>query len=112
VLDACQANHFNLVKYLLEIKHCDINQLTTTYETCLHGAILGAIENRFDTAMSNQQRYHIVEYLLSRSDCQLNIGRISMFTMRLVRLYNRHDRIFLVEQLSSSSPFQVSIHFV
>jgi hypothetical protein len=65
------------VKYLIELKHCDINQLTTSYETCLHGAILGAIENRFDSSFNNQQRYYIVKYLLKRSDCDPNLGIIN-----------------------------------
>lgn len=63
------------MKYLIEDKHCDINQLTTSYETCLHGAILGAIENRFDSSANNQQRYLIVRYLLSKSDCNPNLGK-------------------------------------
>lgn len=66
------------MKYLIESKGCDINQLTSSYETALHGAILGAIENRFDSSFNNQQRYHIVKYLLTRNDCQLDLGRISL----------------------------------
>lgn len=71
---ACRENHFKLVEYLIEKKNCDINQLTTNYETCLHGTILGAIENRFDSPTKSQQRYSIVKYLLSLSNCNLNLG--------------------------------------
>ncbi|UJR31258.1 hypothetical protein I4U23_018758 [Adineta vaga] len=71
---ACRENHLHLVKYLIELKHCDINQLTASYETCLHGAILGAVENRFDSSSSNQRRFQIVKYLLARSDCLTDIG--------------------------------------
>lgn len=71
---ACRENRFNIVKYLIITKNCDINRLTITYETPLHGAILGAIENRFDTAINNQQRYQIVKYLLARPDCNPNLG--------------------------------------
>ncbi|CAF1512928.1 unnamed protein product [Rotaria sp. Silwood1] len=71
---ACRGNHLKLVKYLIQTKNCDINQLTTSYETCLHGAILGAIENRFDTSFNNQQRYLIVKYLLTRFNCNPNLG--------------------------------------
>ncbi|CAF4052943.1 unnamed protein product [Rotaria sp. Silwood2] len=71
---ACRGNHFQLVKYLIKSKQCDINQLTTTYETCLHGAILGAAENRFDTSFNNQERYLIVQYLLKRPNCNINLG--------------------------------------
>jgi hypothetical protein len=76
LIDACRENHMHLVKYLIELKQCDINQLTTSYETCLHGAILGAIENRFDSSFNNQQRFLIVKYLLSRSDCNPDLGMI------------------------------------
>lgn len=75
-LDACRDNHINIVKYLIATKNCNINKLTTSYETPLHGAILGAIENRFDTAINNQQRYHIVKYLLAQGDCNPNLGKI------------------------------------
>lgn len=73
-LDACRENHFKLVKYLIESKNCDINQLSTTHETCLHGAVLGAAENRFDSSSNNEQRHRIVEYLLQRPDCNPNLG--------------------------------------
>lgn len=79
LLDACRENHLNIVKYLIMLQNCDINQLTTTYETCLHGAILGAIKNRFDSSVNNQQRYQIVQYLLARSDCNPNLGMSSLF---------------------------------
>ncbi|CAF1342322.1 unnamed protein product, partial [Didymodactylos carnosus] len=71
---ACKDNHFDLVKYLLEEKHCHINQLTTTYETALHGALLGEFENKYDTSRNSEQRYLIVNYLLNRKDCDPNIG--------------------------------------
>ncbi|CAF1257453.1 unnamed protein product [Rotaria sordida] len=71
---ACRENHLKLVKYLIKSKHCDINQLTTSCETCLHGAILGATENCFDTSFNNQERYFIVQYLLTRPDCNPNLG--------------------------------------
>ena len=64
------------MKYLIESKGCDLNQLTSSYETALHGAILGAIENRFDSSFNNQQRYHIIKYLLGRSDCQPDRGNV------------------------------------
>jgi ankyrin repeat protein len=83
LIDACRENHLDLVKYLIQSKQCDINQLTTSYETCLHGAILGAIENRFDSSSNNQQRYHIVEYLLKRSDCNPDLGMIKFFIIIL-----------------------------
>ncbi len=76
MIDACRENQIKLVKYLIESKQCDINQLTTSYETCLHGAILGAIENRFDSSFNNQQRYLLVKYLLARSDCHVDLGMI------------------------------------
>ena len=78
-VDACRDNHLALVKYLIEIKDCDINQLTTSFETSLHGAILGAVENRYDTASNNEKRHQIVEYLLGRSDCNPNLGRTDCF---------------------------------
>ncbi|CAF1067535.1 unnamed protein product [Adineta ricciae] len=71
---ACRENCFRLVKYLIELKHCDINQLTSTYETSLHGAILGAVENRFDSSISNQQRFQIVNYLLTSPNCNIDLG--------------------------------------
>ncbi|CAF0734641.1 unnamed protein product [Adineta steineri] len=71
---ACRQNHIKIVKYLVELKQCDINQLTTTYETCLHGAIFGAVDNRFDSSFSNQQRFEIVKYLLARSNCNPDLG--------------------------------------
>ncbi|CAF1286712.1 unnamed protein product [Rotaria magnacalcarata] len=71
---ACRENRLKLVKYLIKSKHCDVYQLTTTYETCLHGAILGASENRFDTSSNHEQRYHIVKYLLAIRDFNINIG--------------------------------------
>ncbi|CAF1148846.1 unnamed protein product [Rotaria sordida] len=74
---ACRENHLKLVKYLIKSKHCDINQLTTSCETCLHGAILGATENCFDTSFNNQERYFIVQYLLTRPDCNPNLGMIT-----------------------------------
>jgi hypothetical protein len=85
LIDACRENHMHLVKYLIELKQCDINQLTTSYETCLHGAILGAIENRFDSSFNNQQRFLIVKYLLSRSDCNPDLG-MNYFLI----VYNNH----------------------
>lgn len=90
-LDACQENHINLVKYLIEEKNCDINQLTTSYETCLHGAILGAIENRFDSSATNQQRYLIVQYLLSKPDCNPNLG------MNFILIKTQEDSFFILK---------------
>jgi hypothetical protein len=78
----------NLVKYLIERKNCDINQLTTSYETCLHGAILGAIENRFDSSYNNHQRYLIVKYLLKRSDCNINLGMIKFIFSTNFRFFS------------------------
>ncbi|CAF3088451.1 unnamed protein product [Rotaria socialis] len=70
---ACRENRLKLVKYLIESKNCDTYQLTTTYETCLHGAILGATENRYDASSNHEQRYHIVKYLLAIRDFNINI---------------------------------------
>ncbi len=55
--------------------------MTTSYETCLHGAILGAIENRFDSSLNNQQRYNIVKYLLTKSDCNPDLGMSNFYNV-------------------------------
>ena len=51
-----------------------MNQLNSSYESSLHGAILGAIENQFDSSANSQQRYQIVKYLLAETRCNPNVG--------------------------------------